>query len=67
MKAFPEHEGYNEDEEERLENIVMYGETSEHIYRILLTLNSLRARGKGPPKKKRTADGKCDIHGHYVC
>jgi len=50
----------DEAEEDREEKIKMYSPTAL-LYSInLLTSNSLKARGKGAPKKKRTAEGMHD-------
>jgi len=47
----------DEAEEDREEKIKMYSPTSLLYLTNLLTSNSLKARGKGAPKKKRTAEG----------
>ena len=55
-------ETFDEDEEERFEKIKMYAVllVPGVIFAHMLTIVSLKARGKGAPKKKRTAAGMCD-------
>ncbi|KAF4631790.1 hypothetical protein G7Y89_g6345 [Cudoniella acicularis] len=49
-------ETYNEEEEERLEMLKMYAELGLEDLGLILTIDfSIKARGKGAPKKKRTA------------
>ena len=60
MKAYDKMgvETFDEDEEERFEKIKMYAVFLALGAAHILTLISLKARGKGAPKKKRTAEGK---------
>jgi small subunit ribosomal protein S33 len=61
MKAYEPMglEVFDEDEEERFEKIKMYAAFLVLGFAYMPTVISLKARGKGAPKKKRTAEGMC--------
>jgi hypothetical protein len=57
IKAYPEMDIIDEEEEDRLESIRMYDFWNEGCWTSANQFFSLMARGKGAPKKKRTAEG----------
>jgi len=60
---------FDEAEDDREEAIQMYVLfVLASVYSMLIVLPSAKSRGKGRPKKKRTAAGKsyrCMIHAHF--
>ena len=58
-KLYPDLDTWDDDEEDRLEHIELYEHRAHRVsvYERLITSNRAKQRGKGAPKKRRTAAG----------